>query len=112
MPLGVACMVVFITGIWLFSAQAMVYSSTSTVYAPAQRATGLGRVTGTGRTGAAVGPWLGGAVVEGGNAGLGFTTFAVAAALGAVAICLVPMARHTRRGSAAQQTSALSGAID
>ncbi|MFF1897042.1 hypothetical protein [Streptomyces sp. NPDC058228] len=43
LPLGVAYTVVFITGIWLFSAQAMVYSATSTVYAPVQRATGLGR---------------------------------------------------------------------
>ncbi|WP_327422153.1 hypothetical protein OG612_25665 [Streptomyces sp. NBC_01527] len=89
----------------------MVYSATSTVYAPAQRATGLGWVTGIGRTGAVVGPWLGGAVVEGGNAGLGFTTFA-AAVLGAAAICLVPPAGRTRRGATAQQTSALAGATD
>lgn len=90
----------------------MVYSATSTVYAPAQRATGLGWVTGIGRTGAVVGPWLGGAVVEGGNAGLGFTTFAAAAVLGAAAICLVPLAGRTRRGATAQQTSALAGATD
>ncbi|MGY5031720.1 MFS transporter [Streptomyces sp. 900116325] len=42
LPLGVAYTVAFITGIWLFSAQTMVYAATSTVYAPAQRATGLG----------------------------------------------------------------------
>ncbi|MDX2732053.1 MULTISPECIES: MFS transporter [unclassified Streptomyces] len=112
LPLGVAYTVVFITGIWLFSAQAMVYSATSTVYAPAQRATGLGWVTGIGRTGAVVGPWLGGAVVEGGDAGLGFTTFAAAAVLGAAAICLVPLARRSRRGATAQQTSAPAGATE
>jgi AAHS family benzoate transporter-like MFS transporter len=70
-----------------------VYAATPTVYGPAERATGLGWVTGVGRTGAVVGPWLGGAVVAGGNASLGFTTFAVAAVLGAVAISLVPLVR-------------------
>ncbi|MFF3351576.1 hypothetical protein ACFYWN_02875 [Streptomyces sp. NPDC002917] len=69
----------------------MVYSATSTVYAPAQRATGPGWVTGIGRTGAVARPWLGGAVIEGGNGGLGFTTFAAAAVLGAAAICLGPV---------------------
>ncbi|GGT57249.1 hypothetical protein P6B95_01060 [Streptomyces atratus] len=55
---------------------------------------------------------LGGAVIEGGNAGLGFTTFATAAVLGAAAICLVPLALRARRGAATQQTSALAGATD
>ncbi|MET8270085.1 hypothetical protein ACWD7C_00500 [Streptomyces sp. NPDC005134] len=54
---------------------------------------------------------LGGAVIEGGNAGLGFTTFA-AAVLGAGAICPVPLVRRARRGPTAQQTSALAGATD
>ncbi|WP_223775042.1 aromatic acid/H+ symport family MFS transporter [Streptomyces sp. 135] len=94
LPLGVAYAVVFVTGIWLFSAQVMVYAATPSVYGPAQRATGLGWVTGVGRTGAVVGPWLGGAVVAGGNASLGFTTFAVAAVLGAAAISLVPLVRR------------------
>ncbi|MFJ2772163.1 MFS transporter [Streptomyces sp. NPDC087300] len=94
LPLGVAYAVVFVTGIWLFSAQVMVYAAAPSVYTPAQRATGLGWVTGVGRTGAVVGPWLGGAVVAGGNASLGFTTFAVAAVLGAVAISLVPLVRR------------------
>jgi AAHS family benzoate transporter-like MFS transporter len=94
LPLGVAYAVVFVTGIWLFSAQVMVYAATPSVYGPAQRATGLGWVTGVGRTGAVVGPWLGGAVVAGGNASLGFSTFAVAAVLGAAAISLVPLVRR------------------
>ncbi|MFJ6572014.1 MFS transporter [Streptomyces sp. NPDC091292] len=97
LPLGVAYTVVFLTGVWLFSAQVMVYAATARVYAPGERATGLGWVTGVGRTGAVVGPTLGGAVIAGGNAGLGFTTFAVAAVLGAVAITLVPLVRRSRR---------------
>lgn len=134
MPLGVACTVAFMTVIRLFSAQALAYSASSTVYVPPlcfrgpakgplasgpgmavspcrapRQAAGSARVTGIGRTGAVGGPWLGGAVIEGGNAGLGFTAFAVTTGVG---ICLVPMARRTQRGPATQQASALSGAID
>ncbi|MEU5537936.1 aromatic acid/H+ symport family MFS transporter [Streptomyces sp. NPDC020362] len=109
LPLGVAYTIVFVTGIWLFSAQVMVYAATARTYAPGERATGLGWVTGVGRIGAVVGPTLGGAVVAGGNAGLGFTTFAVAAVLGAVAISLVPLAQRTR-GSGA--TAAVLAAAD
>ncbi|MFI9615636.1 MFS transporter [Streptomyces sp. NPDC052023] len=97
LPLGAAYAVVFVTGIWLFSAQVMVYAATSRVYAPSERATGLGWVTGIGRTGAVVGPTVGGVVLAGGNAGLGFTTFALTAVLGAAAISLVPLARPGHR---------------
>lgn len=97
LPLGVAYAVVFMTGIWLFSAQVMVYAATAKVYAPSERATGLGWVTGIGRTGAVAGPAVGGAVLAGGNAGLGFLTFAVAAVLGAAAISAVPLLRRDHR---------------
>ncbi|MFI8192383.1 MFS transporter [Streptomyces sp. NPDC085946] len=112
LPLGVAYAVVFVTGVWLFSAQVMVYAATARVYAPAERATGLGWVTGVGRTGAVVGPWLGGMVIAGGNAGLGFTTFAVAAVLGAVAITLVPLAGRARRRPATGHPAALAATAD
>ncbi|MFD7920914.1 MFS transporter [Streptomyces sp. NPDC059740] len=98
LPLAVAYGLIFVTGVWLFSAQAMVYAAAPGVYSPAQRATGLGWITGVGRVGAVVGPWLGGAVLTGGNAGLGFTTFAVAAVLGAAAIVLVPLVRRRAPG--------------
>ncbi|MFI6208028.1 MFS transporter [Streptomyces sp. NPDC051041] len=112
LPLGVAYAVVFITGVWLFSAQVMVYAATARVYAPGERATGLGWVTGVGRTGAVVGPWLGGAVIAGGDAGIGFTTFAVTAVLGAAAITLVPLAGRARRRPATGHRTALAGAAD
>ncbi|GAA2447589.1 aromatic acid/H+ symport family MFS transporter [Streptomyces glaucus] len=112
LPLGVAYAVVFITGVWLFSAQVMVYAATARVYAPGERATGLGWVTGVGRTGAVVGPWLGGAVIAGGDAGVGFTTFAVTAVLGAAAITLVPLAGRARRRPATGHRTALAGAAD
>jgi AAHS family benzoate transporter-like MFS transporter len=112
LPLGAAYAVVFITGIWLFSAQVMVYAATARVYAPRERATGLGWVTGVGRTGAVVGPALGGAVLAGGNAGLGVTTFAVTAVLGAVAISLVPLAANLRRRRSAGAAPSLAPAAD
>ncbi|RSN66925.1 MFS transporter, partial [Streptomyces sp. WAC 05379] len=58
LPLGVTYLVVAVTGVWLFSAQVMVYAATNTVYRDSERAAGLGWVTGVGRTGAVVGPWL------------------------------------------------------
>ncbi len=100
LPLGVTYIVVAITGIWLFSAQVMVYAATGTIYRDSERAAGLGLVTGVGRTGAVVGPWLVGALAENGNQSWGFTTFALAGLAGAVAIALVPLATRIGRGGA------------
>ncbi|MFJ9467777.1 MFS transporter [Streptomyces caniferus] len=95
LPLGLTYVVVAVTGVWLFSAQVMVYAATDTVYREGERATGLGWVTGVGRTGAVAGPWLGGVLAAGGHQSWGFTTFAMAGFLGAAAIVLVPfVARH------------------
>lgn len=111
--LGLALMygVVFITGVWLFSAQVMVYAATNTVYAPGQRATGLGWVTGVGRIGAVVGPSLGGALVANGMQDWGFTAFAVAGLCGAAAISLVPLtARRGKHGADAGTAAATATA--
>ncbi|MFF2511790.1 hypothetical protein [Streptomyces sp. NPDC058086] len=107
-PLAAVCTIVFITGIRLFSAQVMVYAATARTYAPSERATGLGWVTGVGRTGAVVGPTLGGAVVAGGETGLGFTTFAGTAVRGALASCLVSLVG--RASGVAPAASALAAA--
>ncbi|MFC7310420.1 MFS transporter [Streptomyces monticola] len=112
LPLGVTYAVVALTGIWLFSAQVMVYAATNSVYGSAERAAGLGWVTGVGRTGAVLGPWLGGAVMTAGNESLGFTAFALAGVIGAVAIALVPLAsrigtRGTARGPQARMDNAV-----
>jgi len=94
LSLGVTYVVVAVTGVWLFSAQVMVYAATNTVYRDSERAAGLGWVTGIGRTGAVVGPWLIGEFAASGNQSWGFTTFALAGLVGAVAISLVPLARR------------------
>ncbi|GAA2405128.1 aromatic acid/H+ symport family MFS transporter [Streptomyces glaucosporus] len=102
LSLWVTYAVVFVTGIWLFSAQTMVYAATHTVYGPAERAAGLGWVTGVGRTGAVAGPWLGGVLLAQGAEGWGFTMFALAGVVGAAMIALVPLAgRSGRSGPAA-----------
>ncbi|WP_432189663.1 MFS transporter [Streptomyces sp. Tue6028] len=100
LPLGVTYAVVAVTGVWLFSAQVMVYAAANTVYRDSERAAGLGWVTGIGRTGAVVGPWLIGTLAGNGNESWGFTTFALAGLLGAVAIVLVPLARRAGRSGA------------
>ncbi|MFG2139728.1 MFS transporter [Streptomyces sp. NPDC048650] len=94
LPLGLTYAVVAVTGVWLFSAQTMVYAAADRVYPPAERATGLGWVTGIGRTGAVVGPWLGGTLAAAGNSRLGFSVFALAGLLGAVAIGSVALVRR------------------
>ncbi|MFI6937758.1 MFS transporter [Streptomyces sp. NPDC050418] len=106
LPLGLTYVVVAITGIWLFSAQVMVYAATDTVYRDSERAAGLGLVTGVGRTGAVVGPWLVGALAQNGNQSWGFTTFALAGLAGAAAIALVPPAVRAGRGGARAGTAA------
>ncbi|MFG2095570.1 MFS transporter [Streptomyces sp. NPDC048612] len=99
LSLGLTYMVVAVTGVWLFSAQVMVYATANTVYRESERAAGLGWVTGVGRTGAVVGPWLGGVLAASGRQGWGFTTFAMAGLLGAMAIALIPLV--ARKGTVA-----------
>ncbi len=94
LPLGLTYAVVAVTGVWLFSAQVMVYAAADRVYPPAGRATGLGRATGIGRTGAVAGPWLGGTPAASGDDRLGFLAFALAGLVGAVRVALVPVARR------------------
>ena len=115
LPLGVTYVVVAVTGVWLFSAQVMVYAATNTVYRDSERAAGLGWVTGVGRTGAVVGPWLIGHLATSGNQSWGFTTFALAGLVGAVAISLVPLAQRITRSqdpTPAPLTAATAGAAD
>ncbi|WP_405904857.1 aromatic acid/H+ symport family MFS transporter [Streptomyces sp. NBC_00828] len=92
LPLGLTYVVVALTGVWLFSAQVMVYATSNSLYRDSERATGLGWVTGVGRAGAVVGPSLVGTLASNGSESWGFTAFALAGVTGAVAIALVPAA--------------------
>ncbi|MGW0711327.1 MFS transporter [Streptomyces sp. NPDC002643] len=77
MPLGVTFLVVFLTGVFLNSAQTMIYATVSIRSAPENRATAVGWTSGMGRFGAVFGPWLGGQLLAAGHGNRGFTAFAL-----------------------------------
>jgi benzoate transport len=81
---------VLLAGVFVFSAQVLVYAYVSHVYPTSARGTGLGTASAVGRFGAIAGPLLGGALLTAGIAyPWGFYIFAAVAATGAVCIALV-----------------------
>jgi MFS transporter, AAHS family, benzoate transport protein len=81
---------VFLAGMFVFSAQVLVYAYISHLYPAAARATAIGAASSFGRLGAIAGPLIGGALLTAGLAyPWGFYIFAVVAALGALSILLV-----------------------
>jgi len=94
---------VLLTGIFVFSAQVLVYAFVGHLYPTEIRGTALGLAAGVGRIGAIVGPFLGGALVTAGIAyPWGFYAFAIAAVLAVVALSTVPA--HMREPTAAKAT--------
>lgn len=82
---------VLLAGIFVFSAQVLVYAFVGHLYPPEIRGTALGMAAGVGRTGAIVGPFLGGALVTAGVAyPWGFYAFAIAAVAALLALLTVP----------------------
>jgi AAHS family benzoate transporter-like MFS transporter len=82
---------VLLSGVFVFSAQVLVYAFVGHLYPPEIRGTALGMAAGVGRVGAIVGPFLGGAMVTAGIAyPWGFYAFAVAALLAVAALATVP----------------------
>jgi MFS family permease len=91
--------VVLLAGVFVFSAQVLVYAFVGHLYPPEIRGTALGMAAGVGRVGAIVGPFLGGALVTAGIAyPWGFYAFAIAAVLAVVALSTVPA--HLSRDAA------------
>ncbi|MFJ3821011.1 MFS transporter [Streptomyces nodosus] len=97
MPLGVTFLVVFLTGVFLNSAQTMIYATVSIGSTPANRATAVGWTSGMGRFGAVFGPWLGGQLLATHHGDWGFTAFALAGVSSMVFIGLAAL-RSSRRG--------------
>ena len=86
---------VLLAGIFVFSAQVLVYAFVGHLYPPEIRGTALGMSAGVGRVGAIVGPSLGGLLVTAGVAyPWGFYAFALAAVLAVVALSFVPSHVH------------------
>jgi AAHS family benzoate transporter-like MFS transporter len=91
MPLVLTYLAVLVTGVWVFSAQVLLYAYVSKHYPTSGRGTALGWAAGIGRVGAICGPLLGGLLVGAGLAvPWGFYAFALVGLLGAIFIALVP----------------------
>lgn len=81
---------VLLTGVFVFSAQVLVYAYVARIYPAAARGASLGAAAGIGRLGAITGPLLTGVLLTAGVAyPWGFYLFAAVAAIGAVSIALV-----------------------
>ncbi len=91
LPLPLTYLVVLITGVFVFSAQVLLYAYVSKHYPTSGRGTALGWAAGIGRIGAICGPLLGGLLLGAGLAvPWGFYAFALVGLAGAVFIALVP----------------------
>jgi benzoate transport len=91
LPLPLTYIAVLATGIFVFSAQVLLYAYVSKHYPTSGRGTALGWAAGIGRIGAICGPLLGGMLLGAGLAvPWGFYAFAVVGLLGSIFIALVP----------------------
>ncbi|MFE0800586.1 MFS transporter [Streptomyces sp. NPDC058812] len=109
MPLALTFVVVFLTGVFLNSAQTMIYATVSIGSAPANRATAVGWTSGMGRFGAVFGPWLGGQLLAADKGDWGFTAFAFAGFSSMVFIGIAAL-RTTKRPAAGRPDQKLVGA--
>ena len=109
MPLVLTYLAVFATGVWVFSAQVLLYAYVSKHYPTSGRGTALGWAAGIGRIGAICGPLLGGLLLGAGLAvPWGFYAFALVGLLGAVFVALVPRspAEGVRQAPASPEAAA------
>lgn len=91
MPLVLTYLFAGVAGAGVFAAMVLVYSYIGQYYPASSRATALGWAAGIGRTGAIVGPILGGVLAGAGLAvPWGFYSFAIAGVVAALIIFLLP----------------------
>ncbi len=91
MPLVLTYVAVGLTGVWVFSAQVLLYAYVCKHYPTSSRGTALGWAAGIGRVGAICGPLFGGLLVGAGLAvPWGFYAFAIVGVAGAIFISVVP----------------------
>ncbi|MCZ0204729.1 aromatic acid/H+ symport family MFS transporter [Streptomyces sp. UMAF16] len=90
--------VVFLTGVFVFSAQVLVYAYVTHFYPAAVRGTALGSASGIGRVGSLVGPSVTGALVTAGiGHPWGFWFFAAVAVCAVLAVLTLPGGAGTLR---------------
>ncbi|MDO0910034.1 aromatic acid/H+ symport family MFS transporter [Streptomyces sp. DT2A-34] len=109
MPLALTFTVVFLTGVFLNSAQTMIYATVSIRSRPENRATAVGWTSGMGRFGAVFGPWLGGQLLAANKGDWGFTAFALAG-LSSMVFIGVAALRGSRRAARTDSDQELVGA--
>jgi AAHS family benzoate transporter-like MFS transporter len=91
MPIVLIYLLAGLAGAGVFAAMVLVYSYIGQYYPASSRATALGWAAGVGRTGAILGPIIGGLLVGAGLAvPWGFYTFALAGVIAALIIFLLP----------------------
>ncbi|WP_406005621.1 aromatic acid/H+ symport family MFS transporter [Streptomyces sp. NBC_00637] len=101
MPMSVTMIVVFFTGVFLNSAQTMIYATVSIRSHADNRATAVGWTSGMGRFGAVFGPWLGGQLLASNHGDWGFTSFAIAglSSMVFIGIAALRSSKETPRGA-------------
>lgn len=109
MPLAFTFGVVFLTGVFLNSAQTMIYATVSIRSRPENRATAVGWTSGMGRFGAVFGPWLGGQLLAANKGDWGFTAFALAGLSSMVFIGIAAL-RGSKRTTGSDSEQKLVGA--
>ena len=96
--------IIFLTGLFVFSAQVLVYAYVAHTHPQRIRGSALGITSGVGRIGAIVGPSITGAFVSAGIARpWGFWFFALAAFLGLAAMAVAPHVGRVRTGHDAER---------
>ena len=94
---------IFLTGVFVFSAQVLVYAYVAHTHPTRIRGTALGITSGVGRLGAIVGPLITGVFVSAGIARpWGFWFFALAAFLGLAAMLVAPRVGRVATGQPGQ----------
>lgn len=102
----VTYILVFVTGIFLFSAQIMIYAAVSHVFPTETRATALGLTTGMGRFGAVFGPWMGGQLFALGMEKWGFAAFGAFGVTSSLMMLLIYVALRAHGGKTREATEA------
>lgn len=108
MPMTVTMIVVFLTGVFLNSAQTMIYATVSIRSHPDHRATAVGWTSGMGRFGAVFGPWLGGQLLAANHGDWGFTAFALAGVSSMVFIGIAALRTPKQAGRDSRQEELLA----
>jgi MFS transporter, AAHS family, benzoate transport protein len=98
--------IIFLTGLFVFSAQVLVYAYVAHTHPQRIRGSALGITSGVGRIGAIVGPSITGVLVSAGIADpWGFYFFALAAFLGLAAMAVAPHVGRVGAAGAADPSS-------